>query len=503
MDPVLQYVFAIVILILSLVILNNLKHLKHRVTRGQKPPGPWGFPIVGHLPLFGAYLPDTFDQWRRKYGDVFRIRMGSWDAIVINGYSTIKDALEKRGDAFASRPCFLATKVLTKDREHTLGFGPFTPAYVLHRKIVTSALRAIIDGKNADTNELILAEGNKLVDELLAMNGAPCNIDNAIRVTISRIIYHILYTRSQDINEEDFTKWLHNQEEFGKYLANGNLIDLMPWLRFIMPWKLREILKLIYREESLARDIVEERKSQRTGGAETVTDIFLDFDLPDKITDKYNCVSKKRVLTSLSELAFSGVETTHGLLEWLILYMIKYPSIQRKIQNEIDETIGRRQIETTDRSKLNYTWATVLEVMRITSNVPFALPRSAVADTEINGYRIDKDTFTMVNLHSIHMDREFWKDPEAFRPDRFLNEDKSISKEMMSHVVTFGLGRRKCVGEHLAKMNIFLIFTLLMQRCSFSKVEGELISTEPTGVIVFLPKPFRVVVKERYSNTNH
>ena len=310
MDTVVQIVFVIVTFISSLVIFKNFRN---RVKK-PKPPGPWGFPIVGHLPLFGTYLPDTFDKWRRKYGDVFRIRMGSWDSIVINGYSTIKDALEKRGDAFSSRPCFLATKVLTKDREHTLGFGPFTPAYVIHRKIVTSALRVIIDGKVMETQELILAEGNKMIDELLSLNGNPCNIDNNLRVAISRIIYQILYTRRQNIKEEDFAKWLDNQEEFGTYLANGNLIDLMPWLRFVMPWKLREILRLIYREESLAHDIVEERMSQRNGETETVTDIFLDLDLPDEITDKHNCVSKKRVLTSLSELAFSGVETTHGLL---------------------------------------------------------------------------------------------------------------------------------------------------------------------------------------------
>ena len=102
------------------------------------------------------------------------------------------------------------------------------------------------------------------------------------------------------------------------------------------------------------------------------------------------------------------------------------------------------------------------------------MPHSTIMHTEINGYRVDKNMFTMVNLHSIHMD----EDPEAFRPARLLDKDNRISKEMANRIVPFGLGRRKCVGEHLAKMENFLLFTSLMQRCSFSTADGDLISTK-------------------------
>ena len=95
------------------------------------------------------------------------------------------------------------------------------------------------------------------------------------------------------------------------------------------------------------------------------------------------------------------------------------------------------------------------------------------------------------------MDVPFLKDPKAFRPARLIEKNNRIAKEMANHIVPFGLGRKKCVGQHLAKMEIFLLFTSLMQRCCFSKADGDLTSAEPIVGVAFHPKPFRVVVRER------
>ena len=67
---------------------------------------------------------------------------------------------------------------------------------------------------------------------------------------------------------------------------------------------------------------------------------------------------------------------------------------------------------------------------------------------------------------------------------------------MAIHIVPFGLGQRKCIGEHLAKMEFFLIFSTLMQRCSFSRAEGDILSTEPVRELINRPKPFQAIVKK-------
>ena len=73
------------------------------------------------------------------------------------------------------------------------------------------------------------------------------------------------------------------------------------------------------------------------------------------------------------------------------------------------------------------------------------------------------------------MDELFRKNPKDFRPERLLDKDNGASKEMANHIVPFGLGRRRCIGEQLAKLELFLLFTSLMQRCSLSKDENDII----------------------------
>ena len=91
----------------------------------------------------------------------------------------------------------------------------------------------------------------------------------------------------------------------------------------------------------------------------------------------------------------------------------------------------KKSAEAVGLKLLNYTWATILEVMRVSSSVPFSMPHSTIMHTEINGYRIGKNTFIMVNLHSIHMN----EDPEAFRPARLLDKDNRISKDVANRIV--------------------------------------------------------------------
>ena len=493
-----------ILLVFIVVFLSCLMISRNVSGRGRnpKPPGPWGFPIVGHLPLFGNNLPETFSKWRQKYGDVFRIRMGRWETIVINGHTAIKEAFETCGDAFSSRPEFETVRVLVRIRdgsEDSLVFGKFTPAHVLHRKIVAGALRVFTKTNVNDTQEIILDEARKMIDEFLSWNGKPNYIENVVRVSIGSITYQIFYNRVGNIREDkQFIAAIENSDELTRFAKSGNPVDVMPWLRFFMPWKMRKFVELIMNAEMIRQKIVRQHMSDTTDAVCTVANIFLKTNLPEEVTNKHNSVSKKRLMSSLNDLVGAGFDTTYTLLRWIIMYMIVFPEVQKRVHEEIDSVIGSScRIEIADRSRLNFTWATILEVMRITTIVPFALPHSPAADTEISGFRVDKNCVAIINLHSIHMDEEFWKDPKTFRPGRLLDKDNGIAKEMANHIVPFGLGRRKCIGEHLAKMELFLIFSTLMQRCSFSRAEGDILSTEPLRELIYRPKPFRAIVTER------
>ena len=93
--------------------------------------------------MLGRRPTDTFKIWQNKYGDVFRIRLGIWKAIVLDVHGIVKRALERQNDMFSSRPDFISTQISRdcRDGEESVVFGPFDVAYQKQRKLARFALR--------------------------------------------------------------------------------------------------------------------------------------------------------------------------------------------------------------------------------------------------------------------------------------------------------------------------------------------------------------------------
>ena len=156
-----------------------------------------------------------------------------------------------------------------------------------------------------------------------------------------------------------------------------------------------------------------------------------------------------------------------------------------------------RKVTLKDRPKLCYTEATILEALRIRSAGPLSLPHCTAEDTKLGGFDIDKSTVVIVNIHSANMDERYWTNLEIFIPERLLNNNGELDLIKCSRVIAFGLGPRWCLGEHLAKLNIFLLLPNLLQRCTFTRVDTEPIDLTPIQFLSAKPKPVKCVVLER------
>lgn len=166
----------------------------------------------------------------------------------------------------------------------------------------------------------------------------------------------------------------------------------------------------------------------------------------------------------------------------------------------MDQVVPRTRLPTVeDQARLPYVMAFIYEVMRYTSFVPITIPHSTTADTSINGYRIPKNTVVFVNQWSSNHDPKKWTRPEEFDPLRFLDEDGALDKDQASNVLIFSVGKRRCIGEELSKMQLFLFTAMLVHQCEFKADPEFPISMECSYGLTLKPKPFRLACSLRDS----
>ncbi len=112
------------------------------------------------------------------------------------------------------------------------------------------------------------------------------------------------------------------------------------------------------------------------------------------------------------------------------------------------------------------------------------------------GYDIPAGARIMGNVIGIHKDPREWQDPDMFNPDRFL--DKEGAFQTQPGWLPFSTGKRVCLGESLAKADLHLITSLLLQRFTFVPAPGEELSLDyKKGPSMLLPVPFKVIVQKR------
>ena len=125
---------------------------------------------------------------------------------------------------------------------------------------------------------------------------------------------------------------------------------------------------------------------------------------------------------------------------------------------------------------------------------------NAIRDTTIAGYHIPKGTFVGLNLPKLHEDKREWPEPEKFKPERFLDEDgKFVGWNKLRGFMPFGIGRRECPGQSLAKVMMFSFASILLHRYKIELPEGAEMPSDKvsTPQIITQPNDFQVVAKPR------
>ena len=203
------------------------------------------------------------------------------------------------------------------------------------------------------------------------------------------------------------------------------------------------------------------------------------------------------------DLFIAGAETTSTTLKWCILYMTMWPKCQEKVQMKLDRVAGRpdggKLVGLSERSNLPYLEAVLMETQRLGSIVPLSIFHKTTKDTTLRGYEIPKGTGIVVNLWALHHDGSYRKNPFEFDPSRFLDADGKIFKDSSRQYIPFSAGPRVCLGEALARTELFLCLSNLFHRFQFFfPSQDEKPSLQGTSKVTLCPKPYRIIAKKRY-----
>ena len=445
----------------------------------------------------------ALNQLAKKYGNIFQMRVGARSFLVLNGVETLKEALVKQQDAFNAKADFNVFQLKPQVDFLELKNGE---CWKKHHDIVMQVMQAFWSGKSELHESWVTEEADKLTSVLLGYRGQPIEIGNHVSVATLSFMQRLVFDKEGSTEDADLVETATALRTIPNGLLTGIILDVIP--RFWQPifgllnqnTLKRFVGSLEKMDNYLSENIEQHRESFDPQNMRTITDGL--FKISSELTesDRNNFQLSDVIPGTLFQMMAAGTQLPAYVIAWAILYMIAYPDIQAKIHAELDRVIDAdRKISFKDRSKLPFTEACIHEIFRHSSSTAFPpINYATTTDANLKGYFVPKNTPLIVNYYGLTRDERYWQEPETFKPDRFLDEDGKLQNNLLDKFYPFGVGSRRCIGEYLGRMEIFLFFTNLLRKSKFEGVAGDLLSFEADLPGPFIsPKEYRVIVKPR------
>ncbi|XP_073405324.1 cytochrome P450 2G1-like [Dendrobates tinctorius] len=452
---------SLTILVGVITFMLTLFYCKHLWKRRRMPPGPLPLPILGNFLLIRTEgMIQGLTKLADKFGPIYTFYLGSRPTVVLTGYQAVKEALVELGDAFTNRgtaPIF--NRLLHKEGLVLVNDETWSQL----RSFSLTTLKDFGMGKKS-LEDPVQEEAKHIVDHFTRLNGQPVDPNNTLMFASTNVIANLICGSRKCYDDKKWKKFLQDTHDAFLIMSSiwGQLYDIFPGIMCYLPGPHQKIFSLLKPLEDALKEIV--RSHQKTLVPACPRDYIDCFLLRMKQEEKNDntAFTIPNLVATIFDF-FLGGETTSITINFGFLILAKHPEIQDKVHKEIDQVIGReKEPRADDRNHMPYTNAFLHEIQRYSDIVPMVFFRSTTRHVNFHGYNIPKGTDVITMLTTVLRDPSQFEKPEDFNVNHFLDENNKFKKN--NAFMPFSAGKRACVAESLVRLELFIFFTVILQK---------------------------------------
>uniref|UniRef100_A0A8C0EX92 CP2J2 protein n=1 Tax=Bubo bubo TaxID=30461 RepID=A0A8C0EX92_BUBBB len=446
----------------------------------------------------------TLFQLTDQYGNIFSVQFGSLTFVVVDGYQMVREALVHQAKIFADRPNIpLLQEIFRGFGNHSYqDFGLISSnghIWRQQRKFASATLKSIA----VSFEEKVQEESQYLLSFISFPPGQPFDPHYKINSAVSNIICSITFGNRFDYHDNRFQELLTLCENSHQTKLNALLLCLISYQLYnafplVMRWvpgPFRKIFRHWEKLQYFVKGVIAKHKEDLDQSkARDYIDCYLK-EIEKGHTNSY--FHEGTLLCSTLDLFLTGTETTPTAIRWnyfQLYHMLDMP-VPQKVQLEINRVIGQsRQPMMADKENMPYTSTVLSEALRMGNVVPLGVPRMSTSNTTLAGFHLPKATTLMTSLTSIMFDKNAWETPDTFNPEHFLENGQYRRQEAF---LPFSAGKQACPGEQLARTELFIFFTVLLQKFTFRAPVAAALTFTFTLSLTRCPKPFQICVLPR------